>query len=75
MRQKLKTVASLQAAMLAVALLSGQVHSRVTRIVIDETTPLAAAESGGIAFEQVAGRAFGELDPAAPGNAVIDDIL
>lgn len=49
-------------------------HARITRIVIDETSPLPAASSGGIAFEQVAGRAFGELDPKAPANALIQDI-
>ena len=49
-------------------------HARITRIVVDETTPLPALSSGGIAFEQLAGRAFGELDPQAPGNALIQDI-
>lgn len=49
-------------------------HARITRIIVDETMPLPASSSGGIAFEQVAGRAFGELDPTAPGNALIQDI-
>ena len=49
-------------------------QARVTRIVIDETLPLPADASGGIAFERIAGRAFGELDPRAPGNAIIQDI-
>ncbi|MDB5895740.1 MAG: hypothetical protein JWQ88_3271, partial [Rhodoferax sp.] len=49
-------------------------QARVTRIVIDETRPLAAEASGGVAYEQLAGRAFGELDPAAPANAIIQDI-
>ena len=52
-------------------------HARVTRIVIDATSPLAApagAPAGSIAYEQVAGRAFGELDPKLPGNAIIQDI-
>lgn len=49
-------------------------QARVTRIVIDETRPLAAEQSGGVAFEQIAGRAFGELDPNAPANALIQDI-
>jgi hypothetical protein len=61
-------------ALLACALLAGGAHARVTRIVIDETRPLPAAESGGVAFEQLAGRAFGELDPASPANAIINDI-
>ncbi|KQP22784.1 alpha/beta hydrolase domain-containing protein [Pseudorhodoferax sp. Leaf267] len=62
---------------LAVALaaaLAGPAQARITRIVIDETVPLPAADGGGIAFEQIAGRAFGELDPAAPANALIQDI-
>src|SRR3954470_2750660 len=50
-------------------------HARVTRIVIDETRPLAAAESGGVPTEQVAGRAFGELDAGSPANSLINDLL
>ncbi|MEJ5990322.1 alpha/beta hydrolase domain-containing protein [Ramlibacter sp. PS3R-8] len=59
---------------LAIALAGHAAQARVTRIVIDETRPLPAADSGGVAFEQVAGRAFGELDPNLPGNALINDI-
>jgi len=47
--------------------------ARVTRIVIDESRPLPG-EAGAPAYEQLAGRAFGELDPAAPGNRIIQDI-
>nr|WP_157398405.1 MULTISPECIES: alpha/beta hydrolase domain-containing protein [Ramlibacter] len=50
-------------------------QARVTRIVIDETRPLPAAASGGIATEQIAGRAFGELDPGSPANSLINDVL
>jgi hypothetical protein len=49
------------------------VEARVTRIVIDETRPLTATGQN-IAYEQVAGRAFGELDPRDPRNALITDI-
>ncbi|MCG2592204.1 hypothetical protein LZ009_05360 [Ramlibacter sp. XY19] len=49
-------------------------QARVTRIVIDEVKPLPATDSGGVASEQVAGRAFGELDPASPANAIINDL-
>ena len=49
-------------------------QARVTRIVVDERLPLPAAHSGGVAFEQIAGRAFGELDPQAPANAIIQDV-
>ncbi len=47
-------------------------QARVTRIVIDETLPVSGGT--GPAYEQVAGRAFGELDPKLPGNALIQDI-
>ena len=59
------------AGLCAISLTAAQ--ARVTRIVIDETTPLPADASGGIAFERLAGRAFGELDPRAPGNAIVQD--
>jgi len=51
-------------------------QARVTRIVIDQVLPFAepAGSAPGIAYEQVAGRAFGELDPKLPGNAIIQDI-
>ncbi|UUZ76554.1 hypothetical protein LP414_02380 [Polaromonas sp. P1(28)-13] len=68
-----KTRAALMAALLG-AFTALTAQARITRIVIDETLPLAAAASGGMAYEQIAGRAFGELDPRAPGNAIIQDI-
>ena len=46
------------------------VEARVTRIVIDAT----AAITNQPAYEQVTGRAFGEIDPANPHNALITDI-
>ena len=52
-------------------------HARITRIVIDERAPLAGSADSAtptIAYEQIAGRAFGELDPKLPGNAIIQDI-
>ena len=48
-------------------------QARVTKIVIDMTTPMAAV-AGQVPYEQVSGRAFGELDPRDPLNAVIQDI-
>jgi Alpha/beta hydrolase domain len=48
-------------------------NARVTRIVIDESSTLASP-AGGMAYEQIAGRAFGELDPKLPSNAIIQDI-
>ncbi|MES3001772.1 MAG: alpha/beta hydrolase domain-containing protein [Pseudomonadota bacterium] len=62
-------------ALLAIAIAAPPAHARVTRIVIDETRPLAAADSGGVPTEQIAGRAFGELDAASPANSVINDVL
>jgi hypothetical protein len=50
---------------------AASVEARVTRIVIDSTTPVAG---GAIAYETLRGRASGELDPNDPKNAVITDI-
>ncbi len=63
-----KTAIALAVALLA---LTTAANARVTRIVIDATTPLSGQDS---AYEQVRGRAFGELDPADPHNAIITDI-
>ncbi|MEO8808284.1 MAG: hypothetical protein ABI433_19555 [Burkholderiaceae bacterium] len=63
------------ASTLIAALMVPAAQAKVTRIVIDETKPLVEAESGGIATEQIAGRAFGELDAAAPANALINDVM
>src|SRR5688572_24694835 len=56
-------------------------HARVTRIVIDETVSPAFCKGGvctsfGAAgqYEQIAGRAFGEIDPADTKNKLIQDI-
>lgn len=49
-------------------------EARVVKIVIDDVKPLAAAAGQTIAYEQVAGRAFGELDPRDALNALIQDI-
>lgn len=48
--------------------------ARVTNIVIDQTAPLPMAAGQTIAYEQISGRAFGELDPRDPRNAEITDI-
>ncbi len=49
-------------------------QARVARIVIDDRQPLASATGQTIAYEQISGRAFGELDPRDPLNAHIQDI-
>jgi hypothetical protein len=57
------------------------VHARVTKIVIDQTASPAFCRDGkcpvyGAAgqYEQIAGRAYGELDPKDPLNGLIQDI-
>ena len=52
-------------------------EARVTKIIIDpKTSPAFGGESYGAAgqYETLAGRAFGELDPRDPHNAIIQDI-
>src|SRR5262245_16291218 len=53
----------------ALLALARQADARVTRIVIDSTTPIA-----GQPYEQLTGRAFGELDPRDSQNRLITDI-
>ena len=62
---------ALVGATLATALLAWTppLEARVTRIVIDAIDPVA-----GQPYEQLTGRAFGELDPSDPKNALITDI-
>ena len=45
-------------------------EAKVTQIVIDSITPI----SGQPLYEQLTGRAFGELDPKDPHNTIITDI-
>lgn len=56
--------------------LNTSANARVTRIVIDDSRPVAGVpgKPPGIAYEQVAGRAFGELDPKLAQNAIVQDI-
>lgn len=58
----------------AVALSLPAAQARVTRIVVDDVKPLAPAAGQTVAYEQISGRAFGELDPRDPQNAIIQDI-
>ena len=58
----------------ALALTSLSSAARVVRIVVDDRQPLAAGPGQTIAYEQISGRAFGELDPRASANAIIQDI-
>ena len=52
---------------------AGPAEARVTRIVVDQTQALTA-NGQNIPYEQISGRAFGELDPRDPLNAIIQDI-
>src|SRR5882672_1102452 len=75
-----RALAAALAAVLVVAALSAQ--ARVTKIVIDKkVSPAFAAKEGGFQsfsaagqYETIAGRAYGELDPDDPRNAIIQDI-
>jgi hypothetical protein len=51
-----------------------QSHARVERIVIDEVQTVPSSESGGIATERLAGRAFGVLNPNLAVNRIIQDL-
>jgi len=62
------------AASVALATLALPVQARVARIVVDDVQPLASAPGQSLAYEQISGRAFGELDPSDPLNAIIQDI-
>jgi hypothetical protein len=46
-------------------------EARVTRIVIDDVSALTGQS---IPYEQIRGRAFGELDPNDPHNSIVTDI-
>jgi hypothetical protein len=63
---------SLLAAFAGAALIASiaPTEAKVTRIVIDATTSIA----GHPLYEQLTGRAFGELDPGDPHNTIITDI-
>lgn len=69
--RKTAMVAAMAAVLLAV---TPSTQARVTKILIDDTEPLATGAGQAIAYEQISGRAFGELDPSNPLNAIIQDI-
>ena len=50
------------------------VNARVIKIIVDETKPLPVSETGGVDSVQIAGRAFGEIDPKSSKNRIINDI-
>src|SRR5690349_4987918 len=66
------TVAS--AALAALLAWTAPAGARVTKIVIDDQQPLTTATGQTIQYKQISGRAFGELNPEDPLNAIIQDI-
>src|SRR5438874_823431 len=56
------------------ALTAPQANARVTRIVIDQTVDLTNPTTSTNPYQQLTGRAFGELDPNDPHNVLITDI-
>jgi hypothetical protein len=74
LRGLIKTVALSGVATIAFATVSAE--ARITRIEIAKTEPAFAGQSFGAigAYERLTGKAYGEVDPAAPGNAIIQDI-
>jgi hypothetical protein len=75
-RRALKPSAALAAAV-AAALLASPAEARITRIEIDtRVSPAFDGATYGAAgrYETLAGRAYGELDPRDPLNAIITDI-
>lgn len=65
--QNVRAAAAVATALLVAA---PAADARVTRIIIDST----AAITGQPSYEQLTGRAFGELDPSDPRNAIITDL-
>lgn len=79
--KRIGAYAGIAATLSALLLAAAPLHARVTKIVIDEKVSPAfckgtACASFGDAgqYEQIAGRAWGELDPRDPLNAIIQDI-
>jgi hypothetical protein len=58
-------------AVVAVLAWAPPAHARVTRIILDPPTALAGQD---IPYQTIVGRAWGELDPSDPQNALITDI-
>jgi hypothetical protein len=69
-------LATFACVILLTGLFTGTASARVTKIIIDEVAPLVApvGSSSALPYEQIAGRAFGELDPKLPSNAIVQDI-
>ena len=76
-----KSVAAGFAVVAGILVCSAPLHARITKIVVDEKISPAFCKGASCAsygdagqYEQIAGRAFGELDPGDPLNKIIQDI-
>lgn len=76
-----KSVATGFAVIAGILVCSAPLQARVTKIVVDETVSPAFCKGASCAaygdagqYEQISGRAFGELDPGDPLNKLIQDI-
>jgi hypothetical protein len=63
-------------ALAAAAISYGNAEARITRIEVAKVEPAFGGQIFGNvgAYERVIGKAYGEVDPRAPGNAIIQDI-
>ncbi len=72
-----KSTRCLSVGLLAASLLLTASEARISKIVIESTLdpdPTLAASGEAGAIKRISGRAYGELDPANPLNAIIQDI-
>jgi hypothetical protein len=76
-----KSVATGFAVVAGILVCSTPLQARITKIVVDETVSPAFCKGASCAsygeagqYEQISGRAFGELDPGDPLNKLIQDI-
>lgn len=67
---------TLAAAALAFCAALPQAEARIVRLEVASDTPAFQGQEFGAAgqYRRITGRAFGEVDPAHPGNAIIQDI-
>ena len=72
----LRLAAAVAAALGPLAVAPRPADARILRIEVTRTEPAFGGNAFGTAgsFQRVVGRAYGEVDPALPGNAVIQDI-
>ena len=68
--------ATMAATLVMSGAMTGQVEARITRLEIIRTEPAFGGQAFGAAgaYEHVVAIAHGEIDPAEPGNAIIQDI-